>query len=265
MKSRVEHLKRTHLSCPNCGSALLQAQNFCPECGQENRELNVPLKHLIGEAIENVFHFDTKTIRSLIALLFKPGFLTLEFMRGKRAGYVSPVRLYVFISFVFFLILALPVGHGERMEVRESAGTGGERPVFSLSLYGVESSELKDLNPTQIDSVLQAHHIELSALNRYLARQIARIGTTGISEFIHLFVKSISYAMFVLMPVFALIVRLFFRKRSGYYIGALIFSVHYHSFIFLLLTLCILGGKIGGWPYVLLIPLVLLPFYLYHA
>ncbi len=250
----MKHRASQRKDCPNCGTPVTPSQNFCPECGQENRELNLPVKHLLGEAVENVFHFDTKTLRSLSALLFKPGYLTLEFVRGKRAGYVPPVRLYVFISFIFFLLLQVPVTH-------EESG----KPAFSLSMHGVESSELRGLRPAQIDSVLHARGLELSAMNRYMARQIERIDRSGIADFVHLIVKSLSYSMFVLMPVFALIVWLFFRKKAGYYIGTLIFSVHYHSFIFLLLTLCILLGKIGGWPYVLVLPFFLLPVYLFFA
>lgn len=96
--------------CPNCGyrfDQLPEHSNYCPECGQENHDLNVPLKHLFEEFIESLFHFDTKSVRTLRTLIFKPGFLTVEFRQGKRVSYVQPVRLYVFISFLFFLFLSI--------------------------------------------------------------------------------------------------------------------------------------------------------------
>lgn len=105
-----------HLTeCPNCGTRLAKSVNFCPECGQPNHDQRVPFSHLFHEALESILHFDGKSYRTVRALLFKPGHLSNEFRAGRRAGYVPPVRLYVFISFMFFLVLSLTSGHGPRL------------------------------------------------------------------------------------------------------------------------------------------------------
>jgi hypothetical protein len=96
-------------------------------------------------------------------------------------------------------------------------------------------------------------------------RQLSRIGTDGIEEFNHKLVKGISYMMFALMPLFALFIFLLNRKKAGYYIGTLVFSLHYHSFVFLLLTLSLLMDRIYEAPINLIIPIIVSPLYLLMA
>jgi hypothetical protein len=76
------------------------------------------------------------------------------------------------------------------------------------------------------------------SFEKLLAKQIAKVVNGGKNEYIHSLIKQSSYSMFVLMPLFALLVYLFNRKSL--FIHALIFSVHFHSFLFLLLTLWLL-------------------------
>ncbi|MCR5887866.1 DUF3667 domain-containing protein [Hymenobacter sp. J193] len=92
-------------ACANCGHAFQpeQPNEFCPSCGQQNHDLNVSFGHVLEETLEGIFHFDSKVFRTAGLLLFRPGQLTRRFMQGHRVGYVPPIRLYVFISFVFFL------------------------------------------------------------------------------------------------------------------------------------------------------------------
>ncbi len=91
--------------CPNCSTILNAESNYCSSCGQENHDLKVPIGHLIYETIESITHFDTKLVTTLKAIFTSPGKLTLDFLTGKRARHVHPVRFYIFISFVFFLIV----------------------------------------------------------------------------------------------------------------------------------------------------------------
>src|SRR5215510_6945655 len=87
--------------CLNCGAVL--TGKYCSECGQKDQDLHDSFWHLTGHFVGDIFHFDSKFFRTLTPLLIKPGFLTIEYMRGKRAGYMKPVQLYFFISVVFFL------------------------------------------------------------------------------------------------------------------------------------------------------------------
>lgn len=106
MSTRKKH-RRKATTCPNCGTALAAKMNFCSTCGQENHDLKVPIGHLIYEVVEGIFHFDTKFWTTTKAIFTRPGRITKDFLEGRRARYVPPVRLYIFVSFVFFFLVSV--------------------------------------------------------------------------------------------------------------------------------------------------------------
>lgn len=140
----------------------------------------VTFKQFILDFLGDYFTFDSLIIRSLRPLLFKPGFLTLEFLKGRRVRYIPPLRLFIFISIVFFLFLGA---------VDTTAGT--------------ELSE------------------ESQFLDSFFSVWFPRL-------------------FFLLLPLFALYLYVLFRKPGRFYLSHFIFSIHYHSFVFLLLTLIVI-------------------------
>ncbi|NNV54169.1 DUF3667 domain-containing protein [Limnovirga soli] len=99
----MSHLiERKEKNCLNC-NAEVQGR-FCHICGQENVEIEESFFALATHLVYDIFHFDGKFFSSLKYLLWKPGFLTREYMRGKRATYLHPIRMYVFTSAIFFII-----------------------------------------------------------------------------------------------------------------------------------------------------------------
>src|SRR6266436_982993 len=102
------------LRCENCGAAV--AQRYCGACGQRLEPPVHSLWHFAQLATEDLTHADSRLWRTLAALLFKPGYLTREFLAGRRARYLPPVRLYLVLSVVFFL--GASATHGERQVVR---------------------------------------------------------------------------------------------------------------------------------------------------
>jgi hypothetical protein len=61
--------------------------------------------HLIGHFFADITHFDSKIFTTLKDLIWRPGFLTREYVAGRRVRYLNPIRMYVFISAVFFVAL----------------------------------------------------------------------------------------------------------------------------------------------------------------
>jgi hypothetical protein len=96
--------RKTHI-CPNCETILEREENFCHVCGQENHNLNVPMKDLIMEFIGSITFFETKFIETAQVIFTHPGKLTLDFNSGKRVKYMHPVRMYFWVSAIFFFIL----------------------------------------------------------------------------------------------------------------------------------------------------------------
>jgi hypothetical protein len=253
-------------SCLNCGRALAAGDNYCPRCGQTNHDLRIPFRHLFMEVFEGLLHFDSKSYQTVKALLFRPGFLTNEFKIGRRASYVPPIRLYIFVSFLFFFLLSLGKGGHQAGQPRNTTVAG--QPVtldsdeLKISFAGLGSSDLAGKSPEQIDSVMDAHKIEKTFFKRYLAIQLGRVAAGGKAEFDHLLLKGFSYMMFVLMPILALFIYMFHRKRVEYYLDCLVFSVHYHSFAFLLFTVYLLVNRVVGSGYlILLLPIIVMMYF----
>lgn len=99
----MSHLKeRKEKNCLNC-NAVVQGR-YCHICGQENIETKESAWHLVTHFFQDITHFDGKFFTSLKYLIFKPGYLSREYMNGRRASHLNPVRMYVFTSAFFFLI-----------------------------------------------------------------------------------------------------------------------------------------------------------------
>lgn len=93
-------------TCDNCGAKLEAEAEYCHLCGQKNLTNDIHMKEFLSQFMSDYFTFDSKFFKSILPLLFKPGFLTDEFFAGRRVRYIPPLRLYIFISIVFFLILS---------------------------------------------------------------------------------------------------------------------------------------------------------------
>lgn len=94
---------RTEKNCLNCNAQLYG--RFCSVCGQENIEPKETFWQLLSHFVYDLFHYDGKAVSTIKALLFHPGLLTHEYVRGRRASYLHPIRLYIFISAMFFLLV----------------------------------------------------------------------------------------------------------------------------------------------------------------
>jgi hypothetical protein len=118
---------------------------------------------------------------------------------------------------------------------------------------------------TQVDSLMVVRNINMNAFNRYAVMQLYRITNAGAEAFYHFLVKNSSYALFILMPLFAMLLRVFYRKQSQFYIESLIHSLHIHTFGFLLLTLYLIISKIFSSLFILLGLTFILIFYLHKS
>ncbi|RNI23617.1 DUF3667 domain-containing protein [Rufibacter latericius] len=279
----AKHLRKYPV-CTNCEYAFTKEQpdNFCPKCGQENHDLNVPFQHVALELLEGTIHYDSKFWVTLKYLLFAPGKLTNEFHRGRRMGYVPPIRLYVFISFVFFFLLSLRVGHvegGERslgsqlrkapLQVNSLITKAAPQAPDSIRNIIRERLEEKNLNmdsllvadtpaeqynfstldsipahasTAQLDSALNTFNVKShNWFTRGLLQKTAEFQRLSKNELIAKGLKYISLMMFVLMPVFALLLKLVFFRARRFYMEHLIFSIHLHCFYFVLYILYMLS------------------------
>jgi uncharacterized protein DUF3667 len=141
----VSHLKeRTEKNCLNCKTDLIG--RYCHVCGQENLEPKETVWHLVQHFFNDITHFDGKFFSTVKYLLRKPGFLSREYMEGRRASYLNPVRMYVFTSAIFFLILfslkgpsdyvhsSQPPESGEDAKKRTSIGVQPSGDIIGVTM-----------------------------------------------------------------------------------------------------------------------------------
>ena len=94
--------QRKEKDCLNCGTVV--QGRYCQHCGQENVVPHETFWHMVKHFMYDITHFDSKFFDSMRYLLFKPGFLPQEYIKGKRASYLNPIKKYVFTSAIFFLL-----------------------------------------------------------------------------------------------------------------------------------------------------------------
>jgi len=115
----VSHLKeRTEKICLNCNANL--HGRYCHVCGQENLEPKETVWHLVSHFFNDITHFDGKFFSTVKLLITKPGFLSKEYMIGRRASYLNPIRMYVFTSAIFFLIFFSLIAGDKMVNINES-------------------------------------------------------------------------------------------------------------------------------------------------
>lgn len=90
-------------NCTNCGIAL--TGKFCSNCGQKKfSPHDLTISKFILNFFEDFFKFDSNVFRSLQELLLKPGYLSLEYIKGRIASHVKPLKFFIFICIVVFFI-----------------------------------------------------------------------------------------------------------------------------------------------------------------
>lgn len=92
--------------CPNCGHPLELSDRYCPSCSQANSTKHLTIKDFFDEFFADLVNFDTRLVRTLYTLLWKPGRISKDFIAGKRMSYVNPFRLLLSLAIIYFLMLS---------------------------------------------------------------------------------------------------------------------------------------------------------------
>ena len=96
-------MSTNQVNCQNCENPYEKGFEFCPHCGQKtNEELTIGV--LFYNTISNYFSFDARFLKSFFPLMFRPGYLAKEFIKGKRLLYLHPAQMYLFVAVIFFFI-----------------------------------------------------------------------------------------------------------------------------------------------------------------
>lgn len=90
--------------CLNCGDPTYG--RYCPSCGQRKLEVEVSVRTMLKDVLEDQLALSGALPRTLVSLLFRPGHLTNEYIRGRIVSYIAPFRLYLVASVVFFVLFS---------------------------------------------------------------------------------------------------------------------------------------------------------------
>lgn len=227
-------------NCLNCGTKLKLTDKFCPECGQQKIDLNLTFTHFIIEFLSNNFNLDSKIFKTLRLLVFHPGKLSKEYLEGKRSSYVTPVRLYLIISLIFFTVLSFTNSGGVKLE-----DTSKDKNKVVFGLDETDSTSVNQI--ISADSISESDSVASDSFDNFLKSRLKRLQKKeGRKEFNTKLRSYISMGMFVLIPLTALILFLLFYKNS-FYIQHLVFIIHLQSLMFLVFTFFNLLSLIKEW------------------
>jgi len=279
--SKKQEVSYKNVTCKNCETIF--NGKFCPECGQSVIDYDKPFSFIFYNFAGDFFAFDTRFFRTFVALMYKPGFLSKEYFEGKRVKYAPPFRIFIFASFILFLLLqtytnkglskildsSLPNKNGVKMDSNVKALTDS---IFSEVFVQIDSiSDKKSLDKFGLtlnskDSVKLGYKFDINdfksmsdlrhSLNKYAdvldektktepdpkkkatLRKFSRLLNSP-EQVVAKILKFMSWAFFLLLPIFASILKLVYIRRKQNYMRHLIFSIHIHSHMFVILIFVI--------------------------
>jgi hypothetical protein len=304
--------------CENCGTPLYGPH--CHACGQPIKGLVRHFSSVLGDFFDTVFNIDSRVLRTVGPLLTRPGYLSLEYFAGRRVRYVTPMRLFLFLSLLMFFAIQGSIEINEQndiIRVDDDKSSPIDRAQTPEQVKAVTDQALRDLASARKDAAqvpganvglemaeqkLQEHagrriaylrsveaaraaHRPLpqppqasdnkfdfpvngkpwdpqrnpitfgwlpapvnKALNRRMghARDVLRASNSE-KPWVDALFNVLPQTLIVLMPLFALMLKVAYWFKRRLYMEHLIVALHSHSFISLALTLVLALSWLQNW------------------
>ena len=202
MGRKKDLLELSKDTCPSCGEPFIG--KHCYACGEKKiSRKDFALSKYARQAFDHFTHLDTKVFRSFRFLIFKPGFLSLEFVKGRRVLYVKPLQVFVFINLIFFFFL-------------------GSSDIFSPRLQWIYASEKMFIGNASVKAITDAKAAELSmTVEAFIPYFDEKIG------------KYTKAALYLFIPVLALVLHGLYFRQYRHYLCHLIFATHWFAYVLL--------------------------------
>ncbi|MEM8930729.1 MAG: DUF3667 domain-containing protein, partial [Acidobacteriota bacterium] len=234
-------------TCHNCDASM--HGEYCHRCGQHDHDLDIRFSELTKEWLGSAFGLDARLWRTLRLLALRPGELTRRYLDGHRAAYVSPLRLYLVSSLLLFLVLSWTgssiVVNGEggggggsivSINTTSSTGTGGDEAADDEAAGTTATNDPRS-EPADTESEAPG------AIERFFDRAGDHL-TNDRTSFDTTFREQAGRVIILLVPAFALLLKLLFHSSRRPYVHHLVFSLHVHALTFVVVTCCTV---IGSW------------------
>ena len=216
----------TQSICSNCGST--KTGEYCSACGQNSRNYLRAAYRVVGELLSETFEFDSRLFRSLRHLILSPGYLSNEFTAGRRARYISPVRLYLVVSLIFFFLLSITSrdiiidADGKSVDTTELVESFAQLDA-ELNEAALEASKAATETAASVHEFSSDLDPEFEAELQEKFRNLAANPTEAWGKLL----DNLPVTMFLLLPFFALLLKAAYRKR--FYSEHFVFALHLHS------------------------------------
>ena len=211
--------------CANCGALL--ADRYCARCGQDSH-VSLSLGHFLHELVEGLFHVDSRFWSTLRALVMRPGRITEQYLAGKRSSYSPPLRSYLVISILYFVLASIFEPSGSLV-----LNTGGrEMQASDCAEIAANPGWLLGLVPDLEQSCLRALSNDRRAITEAMQNLLPKV-------------------MFAVLPLVALVQFWIFRRQRQLYLENLVFVLHFQTFYYLASAVALLlaagiGALIGS-------------------
>lgn len=175
---------------------------------KSNNSTDLSLRSFLKDLITEVFHIDSRIIKTLLALLTKPGYLTLAYLKSSNEKFIPPLKLYFIINFIFFLLI--PILNTPQFQ------------IFSFSLKSLSGSNqtYQNIINEQIKAKDLSKEIYEERFNANLKYNQPAF-------------------VFLIIPLFALVLNITNLKNNRHYLEHLFLSVHFLSFFLIILLIAI--------------------------
>ncbi len=158
-----DQLKYRGTSCMNCGRQLDLSDKFCPNCSQANSTKKLTLRDFFDEFFANIISYDSKLLKTLSALLWRPGKITKDYVNGKRVSYTNPFRFLLSLAIIYFLAISFNSDFSKLDEIVQDKDTPSFSSFFgdngTLNLDLGDHEEQKELSNV-IDSLKLSEEIQ---------------------------------------------------------------------------------------------------------
>lgn len=263
--------------CPNCGGAV--RARFCGDCGQSRHDHSRSMLEVVHELIAHHLFLDGKMMMTLAALLLRPGLLTRAFIEGRRVRFVSPIRLYLFASFAFFLALWISgfamiqfhIPHravaflssqdqGKDAAAEPMRYDGSDGPVIEILRPARDGEGLPDAIKAQLklheDIESAKEHSAGDAKTLAFLRRVADGFSVALAHpraLNPVLDEWLPRLLIITLPFTALLLALFGRKRGLYFVDHVTFALHLQAFLFaiglIVIFVHVLWPALSlGWP-----------------
>jgi hypothetical protein len=215
---------------------------FCAECGQRDIPPYPTVRELVVDVAAEFSGWDGRLATSVRDLILRPGMLTREFLEGRRVRYISPLRLYLLASLVYFLLAAgapdINFVSGDRtsssgVHIESTTTTDNHATTRPERVANTARKSIEKQGP--LDPAAKAAALADIGRAPALLQPLLRRAIEDPGGLQRRMVETMPRMLFVLLPIFAGILALFYRGRN--YPEHLYFAIHLHAFIFLALVI----------------------------